>query len=97
MLFKNTVRTSKRTPDFTITEISWLTLFKFKHLSVYFNRTSVKWMEAHPGKTIIQFQTSELFGEAYGRTATAVSGFVANGRWLTDPNVFNDSDFANSL
>jgi hypothetical protein len=28
MLFKNSVRTSKRTPHFTITEISWLTLFK---------------------------------------------------------------------
>jgi hypothetical protein len=30
MLFKNSVRTSKRTPHFTITEINWLTLFKFK-------------------------------------------------------------------
>jgi hypothetical protein len=28
MLFKNPVRTSKRTPHFTITEINWLTLFK---------------------------------------------------------------------
>jgi hypothetical protein len=28
MLFKNSVRTSKRTPHFTITKISWLTLFK---------------------------------------------------------------------
>jgi len=28
MLFKNSVRTSKRTPQFTITEINWLTLFK---------------------------------------------------------------------
>jgi hypothetical protein len=29
MLFKNPVRTSKRTPQFTITNINWLTLFKF--------------------------------------------------------------------
>jgi hypothetical protein len=29
MLFKNSVRTSKRTPHFTITMINWLTLFKF--------------------------------------------------------------------
>jgi hypothetical protein len=29
MLFKNSVRTSKRTPHFTITRINWLTLFKF--------------------------------------------------------------------
>jgi hypothetical protein len=28
MLFKNSVRTSKRTPHFTITEINWLKLFK---------------------------------------------------------------------
>jgi hypothetical protein len=28
MLFKNSIRTSKRTPHFTITEINWLTLFK---------------------------------------------------------------------
>jgi hypothetical protein len=28
MLFKNPVRTSKRTLDFTITKINWLTLFK---------------------------------------------------------------------
>jgi hypothetical protein len=28
MLYKNSVRTSKRTPHFTITEINWLTLFK---------------------------------------------------------------------
>jgi hypothetical protein len=28
MLYKNSVRTSKRTPHFTITKINWLTLFK---------------------------------------------------------------------
>jgi hypothetical protein len=28
MLFKNSVRTSKRTQHFTITEINWLMLFK---------------------------------------------------------------------
>jgi hypothetical protein len=28
MLFKNSVRTSKRTPHFTITKINWLMLFK---------------------------------------------------------------------
>jgi hypothetical protein len=28
MLFKNSVRTSERTPHFTITKINWLTLFK---------------------------------------------------------------------
>jgi hypothetical protein len=28
MLFKNSVRTSKRTPHFTITKINWLMVFK---------------------------------------------------------------------
>jgi hypothetical protein len=28
MLFKNSVRTSKTTPHFTITKINWATLFK---------------------------------------------------------------------
>jgi hypothetical protein len=32
MLFKNSVRTSKRTPYFTITKINWLTVFKFNPL-----------------------------------------------------------------
>jgi hypothetical protein len=32
ILFKNSVRTSKRTPTFTITKINWLTLFKFNPL-----------------------------------------------------------------
>jgi hypothetical protein len=34
MLFKNPVRTSKRTPHFTITTINWLTLFK-ERIPVY--------------------------------------------------------------
>jgi hypothetical protein len=34
MLFKNPVRTSKRTPHFTITKIDWLTLFK-EMIAVY--------------------------------------------------------------
>lgn len=65
----------------------------FKPLSVYFNQAFDKWMWAHSGRNIIQFQISELFGEAYGRAATAVSGFAETGIWPTDPNVFNDSDF----
>jgi hypothetical protein len=32
ILFKNPVRTSKRTPHLTITKINWLTLFKFNPL-----------------------------------------------------------------
>jgi hypothetical protein len=39
MLFKNSVRTSKRTPHFTITKIQWLMLFK-KITSVYFQNNA---------------------------------------------------------
>jgi len=39
MLFKNSVRTSKRTPHFTITKINWLTLFKFNHSTMTFGYT----------------------------------------------------------
>jgi hypothetical protein len=34
MLFKNPVRTSKKTPHLTITKINWLTLFK-EMIAVY--------------------------------------------------------------
>jgi hypothetical protein len=37
MLFKNSVRTSKRTPHFTITKINMLTLFKFNPLKPKIN------------------------------------------------------------
>jgi hypothetical protein len=34
IIFKNSVRTSKRTPTFTITKINWLTLFR-EMIAVY--------------------------------------------------------------
>jgi hypothetical protein len=34
MLFKNSVRTLKRTPHFTVTKINWLTLFR-EGIAVY--------------------------------------------------------------
>jgi hypothetical protein len=34
MLFKNSVRTSKRTLHFTITKINWLTLFTFNPINI---------------------------------------------------------------
>jgi hypothetical protein len=35
MLFKNSVRTAKKTQHFTVTNISWLTLFK-EIIAVYY-------------------------------------------------------------
>jgi hypothetical protein len=42
MLFKNSVRTSKRTPYFTITEINWLTLFKEIIVVYYENQVKLE-------------------------------------------------------
>jgi hypothetical protein len=39
IVFKNLVRTSKRTPHFTITKINWLTLFKKMIAVLNGNRT----------------------------------------------------------
>jgi hypothetical protein len=50
MLFKNSVRTSKRTPHFTITKINWLTLFK-EIIAVYSEKhakpINTKYSEKH--------------------------------------------------
>jgi hypothetical protein len=40
MLFKNPVRTSKRTPHLTITKINWLTVFK-EIITVYSERDTM--------------------------------------------------------
>jgi hypothetical protein len=54
MLFKNSVRTSKRTPHFTITKINFLTLFKeviavysenhAKPINTKFSITKINWL-----------------------------------------------------
>jgi hypothetical protein len=41
MLFKNSVRTSKKTPHLTITKINWLTLFK-EIIAVYSEKHAKK-------------------------------------------------------
>jgi hypothetical protein len=54
MLFKNPVRTSKRTPHLTITKINWLTLFKFKGLISY----TVSHLNA---AVVVQFLSNRYF------------------------------------
>jgi hypothetical protein len=67
MLFKNPVRTSKRTPYFTITKINWLTLFKFKPLKpklVYIIfKNSVRTSKRTPHFTITKINWLMLFKE----------------------------------
>jgi hypothetical protein len=47
MLFKNSVRTSKRTPHFTITAINFLTLFKFNPFKTKRVRGSERWIDKY--------------------------------------------------
>jgi uncharacterized HAD superfamily protein len=65
MLFKNSVRTSKRTPHFTITKINWLTLFKFNPLKsklVYMLfKNSVRTSKTTPHFTITKINWLTLF------------------------------------
>jgi hypothetical protein len=60
MLFKNSVRTSKRTPHFTITKINWLTLFKFKHVS------NMQWDAAINHHVVVNFPYEVLYPEDGG-------------------------------
>jgi hypothetical protein len=69
MLFKNSVRTSKRTPHFTITKINWLTLFK-EMISVYpENHTK-------PTNTIAALPTAEAPGTYSYQSA--LKGYTRN-------------------
>jgi hypothetical protein len=65
ILFKNSVRTSKRTPHFTITKINWLTLFKFNPLKtklVYMLfKNSVRTSKRTPHFTITKINWLTLF------------------------------------
>jgi hypothetical protein len=52
MVFKNSVRTSKRTPHFTITTINWLTLFN-EIIAVY-SVNHAKAINTKHGVTIVK-------------------------------------------
>jgi hypothetical protein len=59
MLFKNSVRTSKRTPHFTITKINWLILFK-EIIAVYTEN------HTKPKKNTLCEQNAEFIVKAGG-------------------------------
>jgi len=62
MLFKNSVRTSKRTPHFTITKINWLTLFK-ETIAVYSENhakiNKYKMQHYWPSKQMVHIVTAQ--------------------------------------
>jgi hypothetical protein len=67
MLFKNPVRTSKRTLHFTITKINWLTVFKFNPLKTklvcMIFKNSVRTSKRTPHFTITKINWLMLFKE----------------------------------
>lgn len=65
----------------------------FAPLKTFFNQEISKWLKAHPGRVVTQFQISSLFNVAYGKAATvqnACHGFKSTGIWPLNPEVFPD-------
>jgi hypothetical protein len=69
MLFKNPVRTSKRTPHFTVTKINWLMLFK-EIIAVYFENHTKNI------KSLCE-QDKELLNVTAGDTHTGTMGLYS--------------------
>mgnify|MGYP002224296164 CR=1 FL=1 len=84
-------------PAHTTHRLQPLDVAFFKHLSSYYIDEMEVWLRANPGRVVTQFQISQLFGKAYGRSATvgiAVKGFAHTGVWPVDRNVFQEEHFA---
>lgn len=65
----------------------------FAPLKIYFSQDISKWLKAHPGRVVTQFQIAGLFNEAYGKAATvqnACNGFKNTGIWPLNPEIFPD-------
>ena len=72
----------------------------FKSLKANYNRASDNYMTTNVGKRITQYDMAEIFGKAYGISATvekAVTGFQATGLWPFDDTKFTDEDFAAAM
>jgi hypothetical protein len=69
----------------------------FKSLKASYNRAADNYMTSNPGKRISFYEMAELFGKAYGLSASvdkAVKGFQVTGIWPFDDNLFSDEDFS---
>lgn len=84
-------------PSHTTHRLQPLDVAFFRPLGQYYIEAQEKWLRNNPGKTISQFQVSELLGEAYGRAATvrtAAKAFQASGIWPVDRLIFHESIFS---
>jgi hypothetical protein len=71
----------------------------FKSLKANYNRACDNYMTTNIGKRITFYEMADLFGKAYGLSATvekAAKGFDTTGIWPFDDNKFSDEDFAAS-
>lgn len=84
-------------PGHTTHRLQPLDVAFFAPLQTYFIQAQDKWLRENIGKTITQFQISQLLNEAYGRAATvgtAESAFRSAGIWPVNRNVFSDHHFS---
>jgi len=68
----------------------------FKPLKDYYAYHYDIWTTTHPGRVVTLYQLAEIFGNAYGVTATmnkALNAFQMCGIWPHNPNIFSDDDF----
>lgn len=68
----------------------------FGPLKTYYDQQITKWLKAHPGRVVTQFQIGGLLNEAYGKAATvqnAAHGFAKTGIYPINPDVFPDYMF----
>jgi hypothetical protein len=68
----------------------------FRSLNSYYDDECRKWLRDHQGRKISEEQIPELFGLAYGKSATvatAVNGFKKAGIAPLNRDVFSDADF----
>ncbi|XP_050295128.1 uncharacterized protein LOC126735219 [Anthonomus grandis grandis] len=68
----------------------------FGPLKTYFDQAITKWLKAHPGRVVTQFQIGALLTEGYGKAATiqnATNGFSKTGICPLNPDVFSEYMF----
>jgi hypothetical protein len=78
ILYKNSVRTSKRTPLFTITKINWLTPFK-EMIAVY--------NENHTKPINTKCSITDCQSRWFGLKGLNRCGMICGSRWLQDADM----------
>jgi hypothetical protein len=82
MIFKNSVRTAKKTPHFTITKINWLTLFK--EIIAFYSENHTKHINKNEELLIVETGGTYIY-----HWALKGSGFIL--LRLMDRSILNDA------